>query len=202
MNTDINDIRKTCYPSVTVDLNKLYDNTKLVTDACRKDGITVAGIVKGCNGIPEVGETMLRAGCTQLGTSRMDQIIDMKSRGMDDVEYLLVRIPMLSEAEEVAAYADISLQSELSVIRAVNDACGKFGTHHDVILMADLGDLREGFWDRSELVEAALCIENSLDNIDLRGVGTNLGCYGSIKPNVEKMNELVSIAEAVESAIG
>ena len=50
MNTDINDIRKTCYPSVTVDLNKLYDNTKLVTDACRKDGITVAGIVKGCNG--------------------------------------------------------------------------------------------------------------------------------------------------------
>ncbi len=202
MNTDINDIRKTCYPSVTVDLNKLYDNTKLVTDACRKDGITVAGIVKGCNGIPEVGETMLRAGCTQLGTSRMDQIIDMKSRGMDDVEYLLVRIPMLSEAEEVAAYADISLQSELSVIRAVNDACGKFGTHHDVILMADLGDLREGFWDRSELVEAALCIENSLDNINLRGVGTNLGCYGSIKPNLEKMNELVSIAEAVESAIG
>ena len=60
MNTDINDIHKTCYPSVTVDLNKLYDNTKLVTDACRKDGITVAGIVKGCNGIPEVGETMLR----------------------------------------------------------------------------------------------------------------------------------------------
>ena len=51
------------------------------------------------------------------------------------MEYLLVRIPMLSEAEEVAAYADISLQSELSVIRAVNDACGKFGTHHDVILM-------------------------------------------------------------------
>ena len=86
MNTDINDIHKTCYPSVTVDLNKLYDNTKLVTDACRKDGITVAGIVKGCNGIPEVGETMLRAGCTQLGTSRMDQIIDMKSRGRDDVE--------------------------------------------------------------------------------------------------------------------
>ena len=50
MNTDINDIRKTCYPSVTVDLNKLYDNTKLVTDACRKDGITVAGIVKAATG--------------------------------------------------------------------------------------------------------------------------------------------------------
>lgn len=56
--------------------------------------------------------------------------------------------------------------------------------------MADLGDLREGYWDKNELSADAIYIEKSLPHLNLMGVGTNLGCYGSIKPTVAKMNEL------------
>lgn len=199
-----NDIKaaKTPYPLVTVDTKKLAHNTGIVTDRCRSCGIDVAGVVKGCNGIPQVARTMLESGCSQIGTSRMDQIIELRNCGMDDAEFLLVRIPMMSEAEEVALYADLSLESDVSVIKAIDEACGKFGKIHGVIIMADLGDLREGFWSRDELVAAAVFIERSLDNIGLRGVGTNLGCYGSIKPDTEKMLDLIEIAEAVETSIG
>ena len=193
---------KTPYPLVTVDTEKLAHNTGVVTDRCRSCGIDVAGVIKGCNGIPQVARTMLESGCSQIGTSRMDQIIELKNCGLDDAEFLLVRIPMMSEAEEVALYADLSLESDVSVIKAIDEACGKFGKTHGVILMADLGDLREGFWSRDELVAAAVFIERSLDNIVLRGVGTNLGCYGSIKPDTEKMLDLIEIAEAVETSIG
>lgn len=193
---------KTPYPLVTVDTEKLAHNTGVVTDRCRSCGINVAGVIKGCNGIPQVARTMLESGCSQIGTSRMDQIIELKNCGLDDAEFLLVRIPMMSEAEEVALYADLSLESDVSVIKAIDEACGKFGKTHGVILMADLGDLREGFWSRDELVAAAVFIERSLDNIVLRGVGTNLGCYGSIKPDTEKMLDLIEIAEAVETSIG
>ncbi|HKK96420.1 MAG TPA: hypothetical protein VJ916_08940, partial [Anaerovoracaceae bacterium] len=69
-------------------------------------------------------------------------------------------------------------------------------------LMADLGDLREGFWNKSELVDVATKIENEMDNIVLSGVGTNLGCYGSILPTKDKLDELVEIAEKIENKIG
>lgn len=77
----------------------------------------------------------------------------------------------------------------------------KAGKFHEVIIMSDLGDLREGFWDEEELVDCAKVVEQELDNIILKGVGTNLGCYGSIKPTATKMNELISIAEHVEERI-
>lgn len=194
-------VNKTPYPMLSVDTKKLYHNVNVVAGKCAEYGIQTAGVIKGFNGIPEAAETFVKAGCRQLATSRMDQIADLKEKGLD-AEYLLVRIPMISEAEEVAYYADLSLQSEIRVLEAVNSACEKFGKKHGVILMADLGDLREGFWNKDEMTEAAVYVETRLKNLKLKGVGTNLGCYGSIKPTVDKMEELVAAAEAVEAAIG
>lgn len=194
-------INKTPYPMLAVDTQKLQHNVKVVADNCRKSGIKIAGVIKGFNGIPDAAEAFVKAGCEQLATSRMDQIIDLKEKGID-AEFLLVRIPMISEAEEVAYYADLSLQSEIKVLEAINEACEKFGKKHGVILMADLGDLREGFWDKGQLVDAAVYVESNLKNLELKGVGTNLGCYGSIKPTIDKMEDLIAVAEAVESAIG
>ena len=68
--------------------------------------------------------------------------------------------------------------------------------------MADLGDLREGFWDREEMVETCVHVERELPHVHLRGVGVNLSCYGSIRPTPEKMNELIDIAREVERRIG
>ncbi len=78
----------------------------------------------------------------------------------------------------------------------------KQGKVHKVIIMIDLGDLREGFWDKKELLDAALMVENECDGLYLAGVGTNLGCYGSILATPEKMNELIADAEMIEKAIG
>ena len=64
-----------------------------------------------------------------------------------------------------------------------------------------MGDLREGFWDKDELVEIAEYIENRMINIQLVGIGTNLGCYGSIAPTAEKLQELVDLAERIEKKL-
>lgn len=67
--------------------------------------------------------------------------------------------------------------------------------------MAEMGDLREGYVGE-DLVRAALMVENELDGLELAGVGMNVGCYGSILPTKEKLEEFVQRAEAVEAAIG
>ena len=62
------------------------------------------------------------------------------------VPLLLIRVPMLSEIDEMVDIADISLNSEPLVLEAINKAALDKGITHKVILMADLGDLREGFF--------------------------------------------------------
>lgn len=76
------------------------------------------------------------------------------------------------------------------------------GREHSVILMAELGDLREGVWGREALEGLCLHVERELPHLRLAGVGANLGCYGSIRCTTEKMEELVSLAEGVERSLG
>ena len=195
-----NNITNAPYPKLIVDRKKLRHNMDVVLKNCKQANISVCGAIKGFNGHPKAVEEFAQAGFSQLGTSRMRTIKELTMLGIN-AKYLLLRVPMLSEADDVVKYADISLNSDLQVIRALNDAAAKAGTSHEVILMADLGDLREGFWDQEELASCAEVIETELDHIVLKGVGTNLGCYGSIKPTVAKMNDLISIAELVETRI-
>ena len=68
--------------------------------------------------------------------------------------------------------------------------------------MADLGDLREGFWDKDELVEVCARVERELPHVHLAGIGVNLTCYGSTKPTPEKMNELLALRRRIEARIG
>ena len=96
----------------------------------------------------------------------------------------------------------MSLNSELEVIKALNEEARRQGKLHKIILMAEMGDLREGYWDREELLNVAEYIENKLINIQLVGIGTNVGCYGSILPTVDKLEELVELAEKVEERLG
>lgn len=115
---------------------------------------------------------------------------------------MLIRIPMLSELPDVVELCDISLQSDIIVLRALNEEAKKQGKVHEVILMMDLGDLREGFWNEEDALDAALEIEHELKNLRLAGVGVNLSCYGSVTPNKRNMQGLVSLASDIEREIG
>lgn len=189
------------YPRLCVNLDKLSSNISKVVKKCEMHGISLCGVVKGFNGLGPAVNRFIEEGCSQIGTSRIQQIIALKEEGYE-AEMLLLRIPMASEVEKVAEYADISLNSELEILTLLNEAAAKTGKKHGVILMADLGDLREGFWNKDELVSCAETVENKLTNLVLRGVGTNLGCYGSIKPDRDKMEQLIECAEMVEKKIG
>ncbi len=189
------------YPRVNVDLEKFRSNVLEITRRCEEQGIKVAGVIKGYTGIPEVTKEFEIGGATQLASSRMEQLEAAKEAGVT-VPLMAIRLPMLSEVEEVIRITDISLNSEIEVIRALNREAKKQGKIHKIVIMADLGDLREGYWNKNELITVALEVEKDLESLELAGVGTNLGCYGSILATEEKLDELVVIAEAIEERIG
>ena len=189
------------YPQLEVDLKKFRHNIDSMVKLCQEQGIEVAGVIKGFHAIPEMVKEFDNSNCKYIATSRMEQIIDSKEIGCKK-PFFLIRIPMLSEIEDLVKYAEYSLNSEQVVLDQINAECRKQGKRHGVVLMADLGDLREGFWNVEEMVKTANYVETQLENVDLMGIGTNLGCYGSIKATPEKMNDLIAIAEKIEAVIG
>ena len=192
---------KQLYPRLEINLQYLKENVRTVVDQCAEFGIQVAGVIKGTTGIPECAMKFVEGGVTMIASSRLEQIEDAKEYGIT-LPMLLLRVPMLSEVPEVIRLTDISLNSEIRVLRALNEEAAKQGKHHKVILMADLGDLREGYWDKEEMVEMAVQVEKEMGSLILAGVGTNLGCYGSIEATPDKLQELVVIAESIEARIG
>ena len=188
------------YPVVEVDLKKLRHNIDEIVRRCKEQGIGVAGVVKGFNGIPETLKLYEESDCIAIASSRLEHLKDARNLGHKG-PYLAIRVPMLSEVPDLVKFADMSLNSELSVIKAIDEESGRQGKVHGIILMADLGDLREGFWDKEEMVKAAVYIEKELKNVHLLGVGTNLGCYGSINATPDKMEDLITVAESIEEAI-
>ena len=193
------------YPELVIDKGKLADNIREVTARCEARGISVAGVIKGMSGLPELIRVYAGSDVSMIASSRVEQLRDAAEIGLEDPllskPTLMIRIPMLSEVPEIVRYCDYSLESEENVLRALNDEALRQNKVHKVILMAEMGDLREGFVG-DDLEKAALLVENELDGLYLAGVGMNVGCYGSILPTKEKLEEFVDKAESVEAAIG
>ncbi len=197
---EVNTLYRNSYPVLDINLDKISANARIINEICQKNGITVSGVIKGAGGNLKIAEQMVNAGCKHIASSRIEQLMDVKKH-YPTFETMLLRLPMSSEVEEVVKYVDISLNSELDTIKALNKACSKLGKRHRVVLMLDLGDLREGFINPKELIEAAIYIENSMKSIELAGVGSNLGCYGSVKPTIKNLTLLANTAKEIEKII-
>jgi ornithine racemase len=187
------------YPVYEISAPKIKSNACRIHELCRSNGIEPMGVVKGFSAMPQVAELFVEAGFKTLGDSRMKEIIRLRSCNIN-AKLMLIRIPMSSEIPELVKYADSSLNSEMETIRLINEEARVQKKTHGIILMADLGDLREGFCDRDEVIKAAKEVE-TLENIELLGIGTNLGCYGSIKPSEKNLGELCELAKAIEKEI-
>lgn len=188
------------YPVLEINVEKLYSNTKIITELCNSKGIKVAGIIKGFGGIISGAQAMTDGGCEQIGSSRIDQLKELKRKNFN-LPLMLVRIPMMCEIENVVKYSDLCLVSEEETLMALNREAEKQNKKYGVVLMYDLGDLREGVFTRYELVELSQLVENEFHNLVLEGIGTNLSCYGSVAPTCENLMELAGAAEDIEKIL-
>jgi predicted amino acid racemase len=159
------------------------------------------GVVKVADGDFECAKTMAEAGCERIGSSRLYQLRDLKARGLN-VPLALIRIPMLTECAETVQICEMSLNSDIDVLRKLNEEAGKAGKQHKVILMIEVGDLREGIFAEEEYIAIADEVETKLDSLHLLGTGMNVGCYGCVVPTPEKIGELIAATEKIEDKIG
>ncbi len=182
-------------PRIEIDLTKIAHNAKKLKELYGSKGIGVIGVTKVVCGDPKIADVLIKSGINTLADSRIANIRRMRKAGIQ-AQFVLLRTPIPSQAESVVKYADISLNSELSVVKSLSKFAMKNNTIHKIILMVELGDLREGLMtsDLENIVREIV----ELEGIELSGIGTNLACFGGIKPDEEKMRYLSSLAREVE----
>lgn len=186
------------YPRIEIDLNKLKHNASLLSKKCSEYNIEAAVVTKVYCAFPEIVDYIKDSGVNYIADSRIKNLKKLRNINL---EKILIRIPMLTEIEDVVKYSDISLNSEFEVIKKIDETCAKLNKKHKIALMVDLGDLREGYFKEDELFEVVGKVLK-LENIEFVGLGTNLTCYGAVIPSKENLGRLCELAERVEEKFG
>ncbi|WP_293010535.1 alanine/ornithine racemase family PLP-dependent enzyme [Mycobacterium sp.] len=181
------------------DLDKIEQNTRALVDRLDPQGIRVTGITKAVLGSPGVGAAMLRGGARGLGDSRVPNLARLD--GLDPPpSRTLIRSPMLSQVAQVVDVADISLNTDAVVLAALDQAASQQNRTHAIVLMVELGDLREGIalGDVSEAVRVIL----RHSSLRLAGLGANLACQNGVIPDDRNMGILTGLVADIETQHG
>ena len=181
-------------PRIEISLSQIRENTKKLFELYMQKGISLMGVTKAVLGEPSIAKAMIQGGVKFIADSRIENIQKMKSAGIS-IQFVLLRTP-LSQAESIVKNADISLNTEIETLKKLSYHAKGQNKIHQVIIMVELGDLREGILpcDLPQLVRKTL----SLPHIKIIGIGCNLACYGGIKPDDKNMRELSELVDLIE----
>lgn len=187
--------QETFFPQIRADLEKLRHNAATLTRIAARSGIEIAGVVKCCCGAPAVARAFLTGGAAQIADSRIQNLKRLRENGVTAPLWLL-RLPMPDEAELTVRCADLSLNSSFQTLEQLSKAAVREGKIHQVLLMTDLGDRREGVQPGD--LEQLFSFAESLPGLYPAGIGTNLTCYGGILPDEENMGVLAELTAKLE----
>ncbi len=187
-------------PTLEIDLKKLTDNARTEKELLAAHGIEVMAVNKVFNGCVETAQAVLAGGINVIAESRTYNLKKIRATGCTTC---LLRSPCLSEIEEVVRYADISLNSEPVVMQALSEEARRQGKIHQVLLMIDMGDLREGIWftHYQQILDTVKLIK-ALPGLALYGLGTNFNCYGTVLPTKKNGEDFLAMARRIEADAG
>src|SRR6056297_2240822 len=157
------------YPRVNIDLNKLKKNVNTIKKICSENDLRMGIVTKVFCADKIITKAILEEDIDFLADSRIENLKTLVDVGM---EKWLLRIPMKSEIRNLVKYSNLSLNSEVETIKLIQEESKKQNRIHKIILMIDLGDLREGIFKEDELLITAEEVVNS-SNLKLEGIGVN-----------------------------
>ncbi len=185
------------YPRIVINLQKLNYNIIQLKEMTKNASIPYLSLVtKAFAGDPILFEQVMNHSLFSLADSRIQNFEKFKHFR---TQKLLLRSPTDDEIESTIKYTTSALVTNIETIRLLDKKANEFNKIYDIILMFDLGDLREGIFFLSPYLEIVQEIIK-LKNIHLLGIGTNLTCYGGVLPSKDNLTELVNIATKIEES--
>ncbi|MFC6040316.1 alanine/ornithine racemase family PLP-dependent enzyme [Paenisporosarcina macmurdoensis] len=183
-------------PRIEINLAKVAYNAAKLVELYGSKHIGLMGVTKTVCGAPEIATVLLEQGIHMLADSKLLNLQKMRDAGIK-TNFVLLRSPALSEVEAVITHADISINTELAVIYKLSEVALSKDIVHKIILMIEMGDLREGIMP--ENLDGFIQKVLNLAGIKIVGIGVNFACFGGVKPNEQKMKDLSTLANDIET---
>ncbi|MDP8257726.1 MAG: alanine racemase [Candidatus Alcyoniella australis] len=180
---------------VTIDLEALQHNLCEVNRWMREQRASWSVVTKVLSGHEPTLKALSALGVRSMADSRLDNLKTI-GRSAPDVERWYLRLPTPSHVADVIEHADVSINSEITTIERLDAEAVRRNKRHRVIIMIELGDLREGILPGSlvKFYERVFRMER----IEVLGIGSNLGCLAGALPNVDQLMQLVLYSELLE----
>ena len=178
-----------------LDKKYLEHNYKFLDELFKKNNIEWGIVTKLLCG----NEKFLR----EVLALRPEQVLDSRVQNLrmikkidPDVQTVYIKPPSKRSIPNVVKYADVSFNTEYETIKFLSDEAGKQGKLHKVIIMVEMGDLREGVMGE-HLVDFYGKVFH-LPNIRIVGIGANLNCLHGVMPSKDKLIQLGLYRQIIE----
>lgn len=186
-------------PRLEIYPQRIEENARAVIKLCHDHGARVACVTKVMSAHPAILQALQNGGADMIADSRIINLQSVSNVGLD-MPLMLLRIPAPSRAADIVRCCDISLNSSIHTMVKLSEAAQMLEITHQVIVMVDVGDLREGVWP-DHAIEVIRSVAN-LPHLEIIGLGCNLACYGGVIPTTENMQMLVDVRERCRKATG
>lgn len=181
---------------ITLDTDKLKTNFDYLNNFFKEHGIDWSVVTKILCGNKNYLSALLKMGISQYSDSRISNLKVIKSIDKN-IQTIYIKPPAKGAIEDVIKYADISMNTDFRTIKMLSEEAQKRGVVHKIIIMIDLGELREGVM-REDFVDFYSRVFE-MKNIEIIGLGTNLSCLYGILPNNDKLIQLSLYKQLVEA---
>ncbi|PLS20924.1 alanine/ornithine racemase family PLP-dependent enzyme [Neptunicoccus cionae] len=182
-------------PRLEVDLRKISHNTRTIVGRLQRRGIRVSAVTKAVCGHPAIAQAMLNGGAAGLAEARLSNVKRLRRAGIT-CPVTMIRTPMLSQVEEVVQLCETSYNTEVSVISALGAAALRHNKVHGIILMIEMGDMREGILPQNTRHMVRRIMDTP--GVALKGIGANFACLNGIAPTDINMRTLSFLANDIE----
>lgn len=183
-----------------IQTEKIKNNIKFLSSFFNEHNIHWSLITKVFSGDQEFLKNVLTEDVIQrinsVGDSRLTSLKNLKAVN-PNMRTIYIKPPAKIYADEVVKYADISLNSSFTIIKALNEAAKKVDKVHEIIIMIELGELREGI-NRADIMSFYEKVFE-LSNIEVIGIGSNLGCMYGVEPSYDKLLQLSLYKELISA---
>jgi predicted amino acid racemase len=135
-------------------------------------------------------------GVMEMHDSRISNLKKIKKLN-PAIQTVYIKPPSKLNIEKIVKYADVSFNTEIYTIQMLSQEATKQNKTHGIIIMIEMGDLREGVMGEELLSFYEQVF--SLPNIEIRGIGTNLNCLSGVMPTQDKLIQLSLYKQLIEA---
>jgi len=113
------------------------------------------------------------------------------------IRTVYIKPPAKRSIKNIIKYADVSFNTQIETIRWLSEEAQRQAKKHHVVIMVEMGDLREGVLadDLVDFYEKVF----ELPNIEVVSFGTNLNCLHGVMPSHDKLIQLSLYKQLVET---